>query len=186
LGHLTPQAYVADNDYAVGLFVEYLSKSKVWKESAVFIVEDDAQNGPDHVDAHRSTLYLAGGLVKRGFVDHAMYSTASVLRTIELILGLPPMSQYDAAAEPLWRSFSSEQNLTPFASIPAMTNLFERNTAMNRWQRESERFDFRKEDSVPDGIFNKVIWYAMKGNNNCPPPRRASFVKLNQEDKDDD
>ena len=98
LGRPTPFAHVADNDLAVGMFVEYLSKSSIWKESAVFMIEDDAQNGPDHVDAHRTTAYVAGPFVKRGFVDHTMYSTSSMLRTMELILGLPPMSQYDAAA----------------------------------------------------------------------------------------
>src|SRR5581483_11624803 len=89
-GRPTPFAHVADNDLAVGGFVEYLSKSPIWKESVVFILEDDAQNGPDHVDAHRSPVYIAGGLVKRHFVDHTMYPTTSVLRTIELILGLSP------------------------------------------------------------------------------------------------
>ncbi|MFN7688251.1 MAG: bifunctional YncE family protein/alkaline phosphatase family protein, partial [Sphingobacteriales bacterium] len=89
----TPFAHVADNDLAVGMFIEYLSKSPIWKETAIFIVEDDAQNGPDHVDAHRTTAYVAGGFVKRGYVDHTMYSTSSMLRTIELILGLQPMSQ---------------------------------------------------------------------------------------------
>ena len=82
----TPFAHVADNDFAVGMFVDYLSKSPVWKQSVVFILEDDAQDGPDHVDAHRSTAYVAGGFVKRHYVDHTMYSTTSVLRTIELIL----------------------------------------------------------------------------------------------------
>ena len=106
-GKPTPFAFVADNDLAVGMFVEYLSKSPIWKESAVFIIEDDAQNGPDHVDAHRTTAYVAGGFVKRGFVDHTMYSTSSMLRTMELILGLSPMTQYDAAAEPMWRCFTS-------------------------------------------------------------------------------
>ncbi|MBM2842138.1 MAG: bifunctional YncE family protein/alkaline phosphatase family protein [Bacteroidetes bacterium] len=104
LGRPTPTAEVADNDLAVGLFVDYLSHSPIWKHSVVFIVEDDAQNGPDHVDAHRSTAYVAGGYVKRHFIDHTMYSTSGMLRTIELILGLPPMSQYDAAAEPMWRT----------------------------------------------------------------------------------
>ncbi|TAL40310.1 MAG: hypothetical protein EPN92_15150, partial [Chitinophagaceae bacterium] len=88
-GKPTPFAHVADNDWTVGLFVEYLSKSPIWKETAIFIVEDDAQNGPDHVDAHRTTAYLAGGFVKRKFIDHTMYSTSSILRTIELILGIP-------------------------------------------------------------------------------------------------
>jgi hypothetical protein len=83
------------------MFVNYLSHTKIWNECAIFIVEDDAQNGPDHVDAHRTTAYVAGGRVKNKFVDHTMYSTSSLLRTIELILGLPPMTQYDAAAEPM-------------------------------------------------------------------------------------
>src|SRR6266487_4605732 len=101
-GRPTPFAHVADNDLAIGMFIDYLSKSPVWKESVVFIIEDDAQNGPDHVDAHRTTAYVAGGFVKRRFVDHTMYSTTSMLRTMELILGLPPMTQYDAAAESMW------------------------------------------------------------------------------------
>jgi YVTN family beta-propeller protein len=186
LGRPTPQAHVADNDYAVGLFVEHLSKSKIWKESAVFIVEDDAQNGPDHVDAHRSTLYVAGGFVKRQFVDHTMYSTASVLRTIEQILGLPPMSQYDAGAETLWRSFTDVANTSPFQSIPAQIDLFARNTAMNEWQRKSERFDFRKEDSIPDDAFNEVLWAAIKGDKSkCPAPRHAAFVKVKVEEEED-
>ncbi|HLL41774.1 MAG TPA: alkaline phosphatase family protein, partial [Segetibacter sp.] len=107
-GSPTPFAHAADNDLAVGLFIEHLSKSPLWKKSAVFIVEDDAQNGPDHVDAHRTTAYLAGPFVKRKFVDHTMYSTSSMLRTMELILGLPPMSQYDAAATPMFKSFTSK------------------------------------------------------------------------------
>ncbi len=178
LGKHSPKAHVADNDYAVGLFVEYLSKSSIWNESVVFIVEDDAQNGPDHVDAHRSTLYAAGGMVKRKYVDHTMYSTASVLRTIELILGLPPMSQYDASAEPLWRSFNNQPDVTPFVSIPAKVDLTERNVAINIWQRKSEKFDFHREDRAPDEEFNNVLWYAVHGNTNFPVPRRAAFVNV--------
>ena len=93
LGRPSPYAHVADNDLAVGMLVDYLSKSPIWKESVVFVVEDDAQDGPDHVDAHRSPAFVAGGYVKRNFIDHTMYSTSSILRTIELILGLPPMSR---------------------------------------------------------------------------------------------
>ena len=188
LGKPTPIAQVADNDLAVGLFVEYLSQSKIWNQSAVFIVEDDAQNGPDHVDAHRSTAYIAGGFVKRHYVDHTAYSTSSVLRTIELILGLPPMSQYDAAAEPLWRCFTTQPNSTPFHSQGAKVDLFEKNTAMNFWQRKSEQLDFGKEDRAPDAEFNAVIWAAVKGDGSkCPPPHHAAFVKDSPlRDKDDD
>jgi YVTN family beta-propeller protein len=178
----TPFSHVADNDWAVGLFIEHLSKSKIWKESAVFIVEDDAQNGPDHVDAHRTTAYVAGGFVKRGYVDHTMYSTSSILRTIELILGMPPMTQYDAAAEPMWRCFSSTLNLTPFTSVPAQIDITQRNTAMNEWQRRSEKFNFTKEDAVPDMEFNLVLWHGIKGDDvPLPAPKRAAFVRTREE-----
>jgi phospholipase C len=177
-GKRSPGAEVADNDLATGMFIDYLSHSSIWKESAVFIVEDDAQAGADHVDAHRSTLYVAGGLVKRHFVDHAMYSTSSVLRTIELILALPPMSQYDASATPLWRCFTDTSNETPFKSVAAQTNMDELNTAQNRWQKLSEEFDFKAEDRVPDALFNEVLWVAVKGENRpCPAPVHAAFVK---------
>lgn len=182
----TPYAHVADNDLAVGLFVEYLSKSPIWKETAVFILEDDAQNGADHVDAHRSIAFVAGGFVKRGFVDHTMYSTSSMLRTMELILGIPPMSQYDAAATPMWRCFTATPNTKPFQSIIPAVNLHDRNTAMNEWQRRSEKFDLSKEDAVPDLEFNKVLWHGLKGDDvPFPGPRRAAFYKpIEKADKD--
>jgi len=186
VGRPTPFAAVADNDLAVGLFVEYLSKSPIWKECAIFIVEDDAQNGPDHVDAHRSTGYIAGGLVKKGYIDHTPYSTSSFLRTIELILGLPPMSQYDAAAEPLWRSFETSADHPEFRVRPAQTDLFEINTAFNEWQRRSEQFNFSREDRAPDQELNEVIWVACRGAEKpCPPPVHAAFVKIKDTTDDD-
>lgn len=177
-GRPTPFAHVADNDYAVGLFIEHLSNSPIWKETAVFIVEDDAQNGADHVDAHRTTAYVAGGFVKRGYVDHTMYSTSSMLRTIELILGMPPMTQFDAAATPMWRCFTPTANTKPFKSITPVINIDERNTVMNEWQRRSEKFDLAKEDAVPDLEFNIVLWHAIKGDQvPFPGPKRAAFFK---------
>jgi YVTN family beta-propeller protein len=185
-GKCTPFAQVADNDLAVGLFIDYLSHSPVWKESAVFIVEDDAQNGPDHVDAHRTTAYVAGGFVKRHFIDHTPYSTASMVRTIELILGLSPMSQYDAAATPMWRCFSETPNNTPFHVLPAQVDLNERNTAMNRWQKMSEGFDFTREDRAPEDELNEVLWFTVNGENSlCPPPVHAAFLKPVEESGDD-
>lgn len=178
LGRPTPFAHVADNDLAVGMFVEYLSKSPIWKETAVFIVEDDAQNGPDHVDAHRTTAYVAGGFVKRKFIDHTMYSTSSMLRTIELILGLPPMSQYDAAAEPMWRCFTAQPDLTPFAAVPALVDLNEKNIKNTPSARLSETFDLSKEDAIPDLVFSEVIWKAVKGEDAVmPAPRRSAFLQ---------
>jgi YVTN family beta-propeller protein len=184
-GRPTPFAEVADNDLAVGLFVDYLSHSPIWKESVVFIVEDDAQNGPDHVDAHRTTAYVAGGFVKRAYIDHTMYSTSSILRTIELILGLPPMTQYDAAATPMWRCFADTTNGTAFNVRPANIDLNERNMAINKWQRMSEDFNFAREDRVPDALFNEVLWAAVKGAESvCPPPVHAAFLKT-ETDGDD-
>ncbi len=187
-GRPTPFAHVADNDLAIGMFIDYLSKSPIWKESVVFIIEDDAQNGPDHVDAHRTTAYVAGGYVKRHFVDHTMYSTTSMLRTIELILGIPPMTQYDAAAVPMRHCFSNTVDTTGFTALSAQIDLNEKNTTQNAWQRKSETFDFSKEDRVPDLEFTEVIWKAVKGADAIvPAPKRAAFVKVsNKKDKDDD
>ena len=187
IGMPTPFAHVADNDWAVGLFVEYLSKSPVWKESVVFIVEDDAQNGPDHVDAHRTTAYVAGPHVKRKFVDHTMYSTSSMLRTIELILGLPPMSQYDAAAAPMWRCFKGSADLTPFNSVASNINLDDKNTATTASAIKSMDFDFSQEDRIPDLIFSEVIWKAVKGEDSeMPAPRRSAFLKIADNDDEEE
>lgn len=187
LNRPTPFAHVADNDLAVGMFVEYLSKSPIWKETAIFIVEDDAQNGPDHVDAHRTTAYVAGGFVKRNYVDHTMYSTSSMLRTIELILGLQPMSQYDAAAEPMWRCFAKEVSMQPFEAVPALVDLNEKNHKNTPSAKLSESFDLSKEDAIPDLVFSEVIWKAVKGEESVmPAPRRSAFLKKTKEKKDDD
>ena len=186
-GKPTPFAHVADNDLAIGMLVEHLSKSPIWNQSAIFILEDDAQDGPDHVDAHRSTAYVAGGFVKRHFVDHTMYSTSSMLRTIELILGLEPMSQYDAAAEPMWRCFTTQANSTPFIAKPLQVDINEKNSVESVWQRKSEQFDFSKEDRAPDHLFTEVIWKAVKGENAVvPAPKRAAFFKAKPEKEKED
>ena len=187
-GKPTPYAHAADNDLAVGMFVEHLSKSPIWKESVVFIVEDDAQNGPDHVDAHRTTAYVAGGYVKRKLVDHTMYSTSSMLRTMELILGMPPMTQYDAAAESMWRCFTSSADITGFTAVASNIDLAEKNVVINEWQRRSESFNLAKEDAIPDLEFSKVLWHGLKGDDvPFPGPRRAAFIKVREnEDEDED
>ncbi len=187
LGRPTPFAHVADNDLAVGLFIQHLSNSPVWKESVVFIVEDDAQNGPDHVDAHRTTAFVAGPFVKRNFVDHTMYSTSSMLRTIELILGLPPMSQYDAGATPMWKCFTSTPENKSYNAVAANVNLNDRNTATTASAKISEQFDFSKEDSAPDLLFSQVIWKAVKGEHSeMPAPRRSAFLKIADDGEEQD
>jgi YVTN family beta-propeller protein len=186
IGRPTPLAHAADNDLACGLFVDYLSHSPIWNESLIIIVEDDAQNGPDHVDAHRSTAYIAGGFVKQAYVDHTMYSTSSALRTMELILGLPPMSQYDAAAEPMWRCFNKMANHPPFKSKPNLVDLNLKNVADNKMSKLSETFDFSNEDRVPDTQFNEVIWAAIHGlKSPCPAPVHAAFITVEKEEDDD-
>jgi hypothetical protein len=181
-GKPTPVAHAADNDLAVGMFIDYLSSSPVWNESLVLILEDDAQNGPDHVDAHRSPAFLAGGFVKKGFVDHTPYSTASFLRTIELILGLPPMSQYDASATPVWRSMNNTADHPPFKAKPISIDLNLKNIAENEWQRRSEKLDFTKEDMANDAEFTEIIWKAVKGlDSPCPPAVRAAFFMETKE-----
>jgi DNA-binding beta-propeller fold protein YncE len=186
IGRPTPKAHVADNDLACGKFVEYLSHSSIWNESLVIIIEDDAQNGPDHVDAHRSTTYVAGGFVKQGFVDHTMYSTSSALRTIELILGLPPMSQYDASAEPMWRCFNTTATHPPFHATANLVDLNLKNKEVSRLSKLSDKFDLSKEDRIPDAQFNEVIWTSVKGLNiPCPAPVHAAFFTPEKEGDDD-
>jgi len=184
---ISPTAAVGDNDLAVGKFIEHLSKSPIWKESLVIALEDDAQNGPDHIDAHRSPVYLAGAYVKRNAVVHGMYSTSGVLRTMELILGLPPMSQYDAAAMPLYDCFTNKADITPFVAKPAEVDLEQRNVAVNESSRKSNLFNFAKEDQVPDLELNEVVWKYVKGEDSVmPAPKRSAFVILEKKKKQDD
>jgi hypothetical protein len=178
VGAPTPFAHVADNDLALGRFVEHLSKTKIWGESAVFVVEDDAQNGPDHVDAHRSPALVISPWVRRRQVDHTMYSTAGILRTMELILGLPPMSQYDAAATPLWRPFTDKPDLAAYTARPSNVDLDQKNTAYNDNARKSEGFNFAQADAIPDDAFSEVIWKTVKGESSVmPAPRRSAFIR---------
>ena len=179
IGKPTPFACVADNDLAVGLFIEHLSKSPIWHNSAVFILEDDAQNGPDHVDAHRSNALVVSPYTKRKFVDHTMYTTSGMLRTMELILGLPPMTQYDAGATPMFRSFTSKPDHTPFKSLPSNVNLSDINVANTPAAKRSEALVFEQEDSNDDNLFNDILWKGIKGElSQLPAPRRAAFVRI--------
>jgi len=186
-GAISPISAVADNDQSVGLLLEHLSKSTIWKESVVFILEDDAQSGPDHVDAHRSPVFVAGPYVKRNAAIHNMYSTSGVLRTIELILGLPPMSQYDAAAVPLFDCFTNKPDFAPYRVKPAQVNLQQRNIAVNESSKRSQSFNFAKEDAVPDRDLNEVVWKSVKGESSVmPAPKHSAFVILEKRKKDDD
>lgn len=184
-GWPTPAAYVAENDLALGQIVEAVSRSKFWPQTAIFIVEDDAQNGPDHVDAHRTTAFVVSPYTRRGVVDSTMYSTSSMLRTMELILGLRPMSQFDAAATPMFNSFQTTPDLRPYRARPANVDLEERNPA-HAWGGHLE-MNFAREDAADDLLLNEVIWRSVRGPDSpMPAPVRAAFVLEHQEEKDAD
>jgi DNA-binding beta-propeller fold protein YncE len=172
---LTPQAMVADNDAAVGKLVEAVSHSHDWAHTAIFIIEDDAQNGADHVDEQRSTFYLASPYAAGG-VQHAMYTQASVLRTIEIILGLPPLSTYDAGAPPLSAAFASRPDLRPFTALAETVDVEAKNKKTAYRAADSARLDFASEDRVDDATFNDILWHAVKGVRATPPPYGA-FVR---------
>src|SRR5262245_51520785 len=177
VGKPTPTAMVAENDLALGRVVEAVSKSKFWKETAIFVIEDDAQNGSDHVDAHRTVALVISPYTQHGKVDSTMYSTSSMLRTMELILGLKPMSQFDAAARPMFGSFQAKPNLATYAHEVPQTDMKAVNVAGTWGARLSETFDFSKEDLIDDLIFNEVIWRSVRGETaKMPPPVRAAFV----------
>jgi YVTN family beta-propeller protein len=186
-GKPTPTAQLADNDLAFGRLMEGLSHSKFWPQTAVFVFEDDAQNGSDHIDAHRTIAFAISPYIKRGSVDSTMYSTSSMLRTIELILGLKPMSQFDAAAMPMFASFQEKPDLTPYTVRPVTVDLNATNAKTAWGGKASQRMDFTKEDAADDLKLNEVIWRSVRGADSpMPPPRRAAFVftRAEKEEKD--
>ncbi len=183
-GRVSPVSMVADNDLALGRIVEAISRSRFWKESAIFVLEDDAQNGPDHVDAHRSVLLVISPFIRRTAVDSTLYTTCGVLRTMELILGLPPMTQLDAAATPLYNAFQATADLTAFTAEKARVPLDRLNPPKGPGAAEAEAFDFEEADRAPDIAFSENVWKAVRGDKSpMPPPRRSVFVKELREDK---
>ncbi len=176
VGALTPFAYAAQNDQGVGMLVEAVSQSKLWSSTAIFVIEDDAQNGPDHVDSHRAPVYVVSPYTHRGIVDSNMYNQTSVLRTMELILGLRPMTHFDAAAPPMFATFSRQPDTRPYALIAPETSLTERNDANAPGAKQSGRMDFSDADLVDDDELNSVLWEAVK-HTEPPPPTRSAFAK---------
>jgi YVTN family beta-propeller protein len=174
-GTFTPRACVASNDLALGRIVEALSQSKSWPELAIFVIEDDAQNGPDHVDAHRTVGLVISPYARRRHLDSNQYATVSMIRTIELILGLAPLSQYDAAARPMFASFSDSADLSPYVHEPARIDLNEMNTLAAYGAERSQRMNFDEYDKIDDFELNEILWRAVKGKDAPLPPavRRA-------------
>ncbi|MGH9719524.1 MAG: alkaline phosphatase family protein [Bryobacteraceae bacterium] len=173
----TPTAAVANNDWAVGMLVDRVTHSRYWPETAIFIIEDDAQNGPDHVDARRTTGLVISPYTKRRAVDSALYTTSSMIRTMELLLGLPPMTQYDAAALPMYASFSTKPDLTPFKHVPPEVDVNAKNTAAAWGAKESLAMDFSEYDRTPEFELNEIVWKSVRGaKSEMPLPiRRFHF-----------
>lgn len=162
-GTFAPDAAVASNDLGLGRLVEAASRSRFWKEMAIFVIEDDAQNGPDHVDAHRTAGLVISPYCKRGAVDSTLYTTASMVRTIELILGLPPLTQYDAGATPMFNSFGKTAEATPYEVVSPKVNLFAKNTEASPGAKKSAQMNFRDYDLAPEDELNRILWAAAKG-----------------------
>jgi YVTN family beta-propeller protein len=176
-GRFTPIAMVANNDLAVGTIVDRITHSRYWPETAIFIIEDDAQDGPDHVDARRTTGYVVSPYIKRQTVDSTLYTTSSFLRTMELLLGLPPMSQYDAAANPMYASFSDKPDLSPFAHLQPQVDVTEKNTIRAYGARRSMKMDFRDVDEAPMAELNEILWRSIKGAD-APVPAPVHRVRF--------
>jgi YVTN family beta-propeller protein len=189
-GSPTPAATVADNDLAFGRIVEALSHSPFWRDMAILAIEDDPQNGFDHVSGYRTTAYVASPYAKRGTVVSTQYNTTSLLRTIEQVLGLAPMNQFDASAVPLWDAFTDTPDFRPFVALPANVPLDRMNPparaladpAARRDALASLAMDFRAVDRAPEDALNRILWRAMKGTREPYPEWAVTLVA----DEDDD
>jgi YVTN family beta-propeller protein len=178
VGAFSPVSMVASNDQAIGMIVDRVTHSRYWPTTAIFILEDDAQDGPDHVDARRTVALAISPYTRRGVVDSTFYTTSSVVRTIELLLGFPPMSQYDAAATPLYASFGTDANLAPFSLLPAQVDLNVKNTPKSYGAAASGRMDFSDNDRAPMHQLNEIIWKSVKGADSPMPPPVHRFRAL--------
>ena len=175
-GALTPIAYVAENDQGIGLLVDAVSHSKLWSSTAIFVIEDDAQNGPDHVDSHRAPVLVLSPFTRRGMVDSTMYNQTSVLRTMELLVGLRPMTHFDAGARPMFATFSRQPDTTPFTAIVPKVSLTDRNPGNTPGATESARMDFSDADLVDDDELTAVVWRSIK-HTDPPPPTHSAFAR---------
>jgi hypothetical protein len=174
-GFPTPRAMVADNDLALGQIVAAVSKSKFWKDTCIFVVEDDPQNGFDHVDGHRSVALVISPYTRRKFVDPTAYNQTGLVKTIELILGLPPMNQLDLSATPMRACFSDKPDLTPYDFVPNQIALDEMNPPLERlqgaslhWAKQSLTLNLDDGDAADENLLNRILWYSIHGNRPYP------------------
>ena len=180
-GAATPQSYMADNDLAVGKLVDAVSHSRYWKSTAIIVVEDDAQDGPDHVDAHRAPALVISPYTQSGKVDSTHYDTASAIATLEDLLGMAPMSVYDARATRMWPSFERKANLRPYdAIVPAIVPFGDPGAPVNGPNAPlaelSARMDFSKPDAAPEGALSAAVWKSIRGADSKMPAPRHSLL----------
>ncbi len=179
-GSPTPDAQVADNDLALGRIIEAISRSRFWPETCVFVIEDDPQNGWDHVSGFRTTAYVASPYTRRGVTVSTQYNQTSLLRTMELMLGLPPMNQLDATATPMFDCFTNTPDLTPFTAVPNNISLDQMNPEakkisdplLRKNAYASARLPLDQIDQCPEDLLNRILWHAMKGSQ-APYPEWA-------------
>jgi YVTN family beta-propeller protein len=191
VGSPTPAAQVADNDLAFGQIVEALSHSRFWRETCILAIEDDPQNGWDHVSGFRTTAYVVSPYTKRGKVVSTQYNQPSLLRTMELILGLPPMNQMDAAAAPMFDCFTSKPDFTPYTALTNNIPLDQMNPApqaiqdprLRRYALLSEKLPLERVDQCPEDVLNRILWHAQRGPD-APYPKWAILPKNLREDRD--
>jgi YVTN family beta-propeller protein len=191
-GTPTPAGHVADNDLAFGRIVEAISRSPFWKETVIFGIEDDPQDGWDHVSGYRTTAYVVSPYTKRGQVVSKMYNTVSLLRTMEQILGLPPMNQFDAAATPMFDCFTNKPDFTPYTAVPNQVRIDELNPPPAKIKDKllrknavaSARLDFTRIDACPEDLLNRIIWHSVNGSA-APYPVWATRGRAGGDDDDD-
>jgi DNA-binding beta-propeller fold protein YncE len=190
-GYPTPRACVADNDYALGRVIAGLSRSKFWREMAIFVIEDDPQAGWDHVSGYRTISLCISPYAKRGAVVSTQYNTTSIVRTIEQILGLPPMNQFDASATPMFDCFTDKPDFTPYELLSTKVALDEMNpdaeaiedAALREDAIVSSKINFKELDRAPEDVLNRILWRAMRGSGQ-PYPEWA--ITAHEEDEDDE
>jgi len=173
-GKIAPLSSFADNDYALGMIAEGVSKSKFWKSTAIFVLEDDAQNGPDHIDSHRSAAFVISPYTHTGAINSSMYNTTSMLRTMELILHLRPMTHFDAGARPMLNCFSKDAVLTAYQAEKPRIPLDDRNPQNSPTAARSARLDFSDADLNDDDELNDILWLAIR-HTDPPAPVRSMF-----------
>jgi hypothetical protein len=171
---------VADNDLALGQVVEAVSRSKFWKDTCIFVVEDDPQDGFDHVDGHRTVALAISPYTRRKFVDQTCYNQTGMVKTIELILGLPPMNQLDLSATPMRNCFQERADLTPYTCRPNSVPLDQMNLPLKKlrgqalhWAKKSLELDLDEADKADEDTLNRILWHAMRGDE---APYPAKFV----------